>query len=761
MRARVREFFSRKRSSAPITETGDLIAQPATATTYSADDMEHQVDDESGLDGELEGRRHVLNFASALVAAEQCQIRCPIHEWCNATCADPQPALEYRPLLSPGPVFSIQPPPSVSFPETADSSPLVNTAALEPYTYDPLPPQPGFIRLVRIQPAVFVDDPVTIELIQVRHSEELKYAALSYVWGPAVFDHDIACNGKRLSITKTLHDALKRHRQHQHTEPCDLWTDAICINQADMAELNSQIHFMNFIYMFASVVYLDFGNAEPSWFSGLDVLTKLKTFAEVDWQDCDLEDLPLHGMPPQGDEAWTNYLSIWTLPWFRRTWIVQEFVLARETVCRFGRFTFKWDDLATSFRSLNRLHIQSLLAATVFDGPTARNWSIGVLNHQRLYDLRDRFSRCTLQSPDRIEPIGLLWTMREFDVSNPKDRIIATMGMLPPPSEASFHFDYAWSFDKLYHRFAVWLVWGARPLWGSYERNRMLSHAGLERRVAGSRENESLPSWAPDWRAQSIEQYAKPLYSIRKVPYRAISRSRGSAMFPIPEDGTTEIHEARQILVSGRLLDTIVGIADGPAAAHKSEKDALEEWHVNAFNLCETTAATSQGALTGTYPDWEDAFARTLLGNDLYSGTHAMPSYAPIASPTTTRREALTELRSNPRWMEASVGYAQRSAPATYLQQMTTVCRNRKFAVGEKGYMTLVPELAAVGDEVFLISGCAVPFLLRRRDAVEGGAGTGAEGGIHVLVGECYVHGVMEGEEISGNEADWKAVRLG
>jgi hypothetical protein len=393
-----------------------------------------------------------------------------------------------------------------------------------------------------------------------------------------------------------LYDALKRHRQHQHSEPRLLWTDAICINQADMAELNSQIHFMNFIYMFASVVYIDFGNAEPSWFSGLDVLTKLKTLAEVDWQDCNLEDLPKHGMPPQGHEAWTNYLSIWTLPWFRRTWIVQEFVLASAKVCRFGRFAFEWDDLATSFRSLNRLKpIQSLLAAAAFDGPTARNWSIGVLNYQRLHDLRNRFSRCTPQSPDRIEPIGLLWTMREFDVSNPKDRVSATMGMLPPPSEASFHFDYAWSFDKLYHRFAVWLVLGARPLWGSYERNRMLSHAGLERRVAGSPESACLPTWVPDWRAQSIEQYAKPLYTIRKVPFRAISRSRGSVMFPISADGGTDVHEARQILVSGRLLDTITSIAEGPTS--QLERDAVEEWHVKAFDLCKSTANQSQSPL--------------------------------------------------------------------------------------------------------------------------------------------------------------------
>jgi hypothetical protein len=134
-----------------------------------------------------------------------------------------------------------------------------------------------------------------------------------------------------------------------------------------------------------------------------------------------------------------------------------------------------------------------------------------------------------------------------------------------------------------------------------------------------------------------------------------------------------------------------------------------------------------------------------------------MEGYTPITDPKTTRRDAIQELRSNPRWNEASVGHTHRSAFATYIQQMTTCCRKRRFAVGEKGYMGLVPEMAVVGDPVFLISGCTVPFLLRPQDP------TGADGP-YVLVGECYIHGAMESEpiDVSGGdgEASWRAVML-
>jgi hypothetical protein len=221
-------------------------------------------------------------------------------------------------------------------------------------------------------------------------------------------------------------------------------------------------------------------------------------------------------------------------------------------------------------------------------------------------------------------------------------------------------------------------------------------------------------------------------------------------MFPVLADRGTDVHKARQILVSGRLLDAITSIVEGPTSQFR--RDAVEEWHVKAFNLYRSSANRSQSL----YYDWEDAFSRTVLGNDVYSGDHAMESYTPIADPKTTRRDAIQGLRSNTRWHKASVGDTSRSASTTYIQQTIVCCRRRRFAVGEKGYMGLVPEKAVVGDLVFLVSGCTVPFLLRPQDPA------GADGP-YVLVGECYIYRVMEGEPIDvggDGEASWKAVRL-
>lgn len=70
-------------------------------------------------------------------------------------------------------------------------------------------------------------------------------------------------------------------------------------------------------------------------------------------------------------------------------------------------------------------------------------------------------------------------------------------------------------------------------------------------------------------------------------------------------------------------------------------------------------------------------------------------------------------------------------------------CSGRCFAVTKKGYLALVPRYAVSGDMVCLTMGAAVPFLLRRHDQA-----SKAEDKCFKLVGECYVHGMMDGEMV-------------
>ena len=64
------------------------------------------------------------------------------------------------------------------------------------------------------------------------------------------------------------------------------------------------------------------------------------------------------------------------------------------------------------------------------------------------------------------------------------------------------------------------------------------------------------------------------------------------------------------------------------------------------------------------------------------------------------------------------------------------------------GSIAIVPPSTIIGDQIFLIQGAKVPFVLRHRP----------EDGNYTLIGECYVHGFMHGEMLTDdlkNRIDW------
>ena len=76
-----------------------------------------------------------------------------------------------------------------------------------------------------------------------------------------------------------------------------------------------------------------------------------------------------------------------------------------------------------------------------------------------------------------------------------------------------------------------------------------------------------------------------------------------------------------------------------------------------------------------------------------------------------------------------------------YSREVERMAGHRKFAVTESGYIGWVPEIARQGDEVWILKGGSVPYVLRR---------TGAEEQ-YELVGEAYVQGLMMGEWFQSN----------
>jgi hypothetical protein len=64
---------------------------------------------------------------------------------------------------------------------------------------------------------------------------------------------------------------------------------------------------------------------------------------------------------------------------------------------------------------------------------------------------------------------------------------------------------------------------------------------------------------------------------------------------------------------------------------------------------------------------------------------------------------------------------------------------SRRFAITRCAFMGLFPTETQKGDMVYVLLGADVPFVVRHMDDVG-----------NVIVGECYVHGIMKGETVEG-----------
>ncbi|KAH9904764.1 heterokaryon incompatibility protein-domain-containing protein [Xylariomycetidae sp. FL2044] len=88
------------------------------------------------------------------------------------------------------------------------------------------------------------------------------YKALSYAWGDTKSDETVMIDGHPVEVTENLQAALQRLVKMPDTRR--LWIDAICINQTNIAEKNTQVSLMGEIYSKALKVVAWLGESSPS-----------------------------------------------------------------------------------------------------------------------------------------------------------------------------------------------------------------------------------------------------------------------------------------------------------------------------------------------------------------------------------------------------------------------------------------------------------------------------------------------------------------
>lgn len=126
--------------------------------------------------------------------------------------------------------------------------------------YARLPPK--YIRVLDILPVDSVSGSDTLPIITrlrvINLENNSKFTALSYVWGTyAPEPNYITCDDIQFKVTLNCHSVLRHLRKKLGA--LTMWVDAVCINQDDVKEKETQIPLMGEIYTRAEVVYVWLG----------------------------------------------------------------------------------------------------------------------------------------------------------------------------------------------------------------------------------------------------------------------------------------------------------------------------------------------------------------------------------------------------------------------------------------------------------------------------------------------------------------------
>jgi len=354
-----------------------------------------------------------------------------------------------------------------------------------------------------------------------------QYEALSYRWGGQALPIEV--NGQPWTVTQYLSDALHELRLADRDRV--LWVDALCINQADLAEKPGQIRLMAAIYQRAERVIAWLGPAADNSDLAMDALEGLggrgTTFSPrtaapptaylagphfhrfpSTWPFEDRSETTRDRLPDSGEPQWmmdmfeanealarelglvdpawfdeTIWVAIESLfqkrDWWGRTWIIQEVTHGREVVLHCGSRAVHWDTVHNLLRRRACWYSGRLGAAL---GP-------------RFLPLDNVRSR--MRNPKRalgLEPLQnslfvLLAHYRSWSSSLSVDKIFGLLGLATFSRNIPIAVDYAQPAADVFCDTACAIIAEDQNL-------DVLSQVHL---LEGETPSGDWPSWAPNW----------------------------------------------------------------------------------------------------------------------------------------------------------------------------------------------------------------------------------------------------------------------
>ena len=541
---------------------------------------------------------------------------------------------------------------------------------------------------------------ITIQNVVLSKSQIPTYEALSYAWGSNEKSVDIHVEESEevptLAVTSNLAEALQYLRYDK--KPRILWIDAICVDQQNIEERGHQVSRMADIYSIASPVIIWLG---PESDSNAEAMTELSTLGSTVRVDrITAEITPLSGEEYQA--------------WRAKPWLLDQEDSVWESVTQFlDRLWFKrlwiWQEVRLATNG-----VEILCGDKTMQWETFRNAirCIGLkhaLQDSKFHTLARRvLDLCYYSGPlSSLETI--LQRTRYCQYSDPRDRIYAILNLTFPSDVSGLEVDYSKSTEEVFQN----VVLNFLSTRGTLD---ILSQCETRTPKA-----IKVPSWVPDW---FVPNECEPM-PISKACWA----SKAQALF----------NNEGILKVTARCVATIDAIPNaGRNLAYIESQILLEDAFVDTVRKLMDELRWTQRKKNAPTDDVSimEALCRTLCCN------HFSESYLPPL-------QNLPPFQESQEYVNRIVKSNAMPIYRPYYTSVPSFTKGRVFFTTAEGHIGLAPREVRPGDQVCIVLGYQSPLVLRAN-----------EDGDYTVIGECYLHGVMDGAGLFGMlPSKWQRIR--
>ncbi|KAG8161039.1 hypothetical protein KVR01_009303 [Diaporthe batatas] len=318
------------------------------------------------------------------------------------------------------------------------------------FKHEALPDASTYIRLLEVTSADPAgparDISVRCRLTTWPKASAPAYTAISYTWGDPSLVTTILVNGGRMTVRRNCEDVL---RQQCWPKGGQFWIDAICINQDDNDEKNSQVAGMGEVYRDARQTLAFVGShADDSELIFETLHEHRRGYMEH------------HGCLSDDTSGLTDYLSrmlsddstlerldkplraFFRRSYFQRVWIYQELFFGKNTHFCCGHETVELSLMWALYMTIGSWMVSPWM--TVLSpwnrGPVPQS----MLDRQSQYyfDNYKQLLRAAATAKKPLELSIVVEAVQRLQCEDPRDRVFGTLAMVDWDGEAPIRPDY-------------------------------------------------------------------------------------------------------------------------------------------------------------------------------------------------------------------------------------------------------------------------------------------------------------------------------